>query len=390
MATGLFSIGCDHRAVPPSRLGEAGGGDADAIAAQLVAARRDGRIEGAVWLSTCNRIELVLDLPAAAEEDSVSARGEELASHLLGTSLPWNRASGRAVVDRLLRIATGLESMVLGEEQILGQVSRAFKRAEDFGLLSRSLHMLRSRVLSSARQLRADVPCAGPVSSVAALGVRRVAAAGPRIGVLGAGETARLVLDALRRRRSPAVLVINRTESRAAALAGHYGCESTSLAAFRSAPIQLDGLVCAADAEAPLVAAEHLVGLRCVVDLSRPSVCAPDVREVPGLDFVDLDLLGASVEAQTAAQSRAAEQLAAQLSTKADWIWDQVRPGRAQLGRVVDLHVESAMAEAEQALRSKLDHLGDREREEVRELVRRLAKRHAHYHLLDLKQLGVR
>ena len=80
--------------------------------------------------------------------------------------------------------------------------------------------------------------------------------------------------------------------------------------------------------------------------------------------------------------------LGAQVETRAGEIWEEIGPGRAYLGDVVNLHVESALAEVEQALRGKLKHLNGHDQDHLRELVRRAAKRHAHYHILDLRKLG--
>ncbi len=375
--TEIALLGCDHHAVAPSRLATVTD-RLSMLATSLAEARQHGRIAGALVLSTCNRFELVVE----ADADAAAFCHEVIAA-----DLPWTELQGAEAVTRLLRIATGLESMVVGEAQILGQLSRAFQSAEDLGLLSRGLHMLRTRLLSSARQLRQRVPDAGPVRSVAALGVDRVEGAA-RIGVLGAGETSRLALEILQRRGVTATVVVNRTRSRAEALAEQFGARAMSLEEFDREPPELDALLCAVDSKEPIVGPEHVRGADTVVDLSRPSVVADDVRSAATCTVVDLDTLAVDTARLTASQQDAGAQLGVDAMARAVEIWEEIGSRRAYLGNVVEMHLESAMAEVEQAMRGKLKHLDETDQAQIRELMRRAAKRHAHYHILDLRQLS--
>lgn len=369
--------GCDHTIVPPSELSGIG---VDALA-HLIRAQKAGEIDGALLIRTCNRIELLVDV-----EDRRAACG--LVREVLGADVPWREDHGAEAVRRLLRIASGLESMMVGEPQILGQVSRAFNEAEDKGLLSRTLHKLRTRLLSMARSLRAEVWAGSSRCSVADLGVEAAWQRGARVGVLGAGETAHLALELLHRRGAERPLVINRTLARAEALARHFDGAALSLDDFRRAAPPLDALICAVDSDVPLVTFAHAERIGRIVDLSRPSVCEPGLAAA-GFDVVDLDALVAVADVRSAEHRRAAERLATHIDAKYERLFEQVHADRAYLGNVVELHLESALAEVEQALRGSLKHLEDQDRELLRSLTRRLAKRHAHYHILDLKQLGV-
>ena len=78
----------------------------------------------------------------------------------------------------------------------------------------------------------------------------------------------------------------------------------------------------------------------------------------------------------------------AQVAAQAEGLWSQITNRGADLGRVVDLHVESALEELERALRGSLAHLGEAEQAAVRQLVLKTAKRNAHFHLKDLRQLA--
>ncbi len=404
----LTLIGIDHQEVAPSRL-EVLSSESERIRARLVDLREQGAVRGAVLLSTCNRVEAVLDVAEGVSAEGVGAEGASdrlaedryLAELLLEGrtrdaegELPLHVLADRAGVAHMLRVATGLESMVLGEEQILGQISRAFQVSEELGLMSRPLHMLRTRLLNAARELRQRTGFS-KTRSVAALAADKLAAAGKRLCVVGAGETARLALDVLRRRGVENPLVVNRTLDKAQALARHFGGEAMGLAAFRKArengEVQVDGVLLAIHSPTPVFGIEHAAGVKTVVDVSQPSVVAEELRTLEacagGCEVLDLDGIAALAAEETAALREVAEVGRAQAEARAEQIWADLVDRRAHLGKVVDLHVENALSELDKALRGSLQHLADDDRDQLRKLFEKTARRNAHFHLRDLRQL---
>jgi glutamyl-tRNA reductase len=385
--TRLTLIGSDFSRVPPSQL-RALSQDSERIRTRLVELRASGRILGGFLLSTCNRVEVLLDLPA--EHDSLVSP-DDVARTVLGDvgDLPLRQLHGQDCVRHLLSVATGLESMVLGEEQILGQLSRSFALSEELGLMSRALHMLRTRVMAAARDLRRRTGLTRADRSVGAVAADELVEAGPSLMVVGAGETARLALDVLRRRGVTNVWIVNRTLDKAEALARHHGGRALSLEEFLRHPPEVDGILFAVHSERPLLTAERCTGrLRRVVDVSQPSVLDPGVRGVAGIDVIDLDALGTLLADEATRLEEVAALGKAQVTAQAECIWGQVANRGADLGRVVDLHVESALEEFQRAVRGPLSHLGESEREAIRQLVLKTAKRNAHFHLKDLRQLA--
>jgi glutamyl-tRNA reductase len=376
----LVLAGSDHQLVAPTRL-QALAARGSGIQARLCELRQRGAIAGGFLLSTCNRIEVVLETAPDAPAD--------LARTALGgdPELPLRELAGEAAVEHLLAVACGLHSLAFGEEQILGQVRSAYRTAEEYGLLSRRLQMLRSRLLPAARDVRRSVGLDHKPRSVAAMAADAVAAAGPRIAVVGAGATGRLVLEVLQRRGVAAPLVVNRTFARAQALAQHFGGEALALREFLQARPPLDGVVFAVEGGEVLLTKARAEGLRIAVDISQPSVFAPDLNTVPGLTVLSLDELATAAAA--AADSYGAQRAAglAEVRSRARQVWSELAAGRPDLGRVVDLHVESALAELEQAFGSELSHLAAADRAMLRSLLVRAAKRNAHYHVQDLRQL---
>ncbi len=247
--------------------------------------------------------------------------------------------------------------------------------------------MLRTRILASARDIRQRTGLADTRVSVACVGARRLIQAGSRLAVVGVGEMGRHALEVLARLGSRDVLVVNRTLSKAAKLAAHYGYRAQSLAEFRRNPPPLDGVLLAVTSPEPILNSEMVPGLRLAVDLSLPSVLAADLGEQCGLTILRLDDIGkiASTEAhERAAAADLAEKL---ILARAKQIHREIDSGRVNLGSVIDRHVTNAMDELELAFRGNLAHLSDADQNSLRQVLDRLARRNAHFHIQDLKEL---
>ncbi|MCA8975655.1 MAG: hypothetical protein KDC98_13115 [Planctomycetes bacterium] len=381
MVNAIHLVGSDFHLVSPSRL-EQLSAHREEIQARLLELRNRQLIRGAVMVATCNRFEVLIELAEGVAPDFTrAALGVE-------ADYPLHAHDGQAAIDHMLGVTAGLHSLAFGEEQILGQVRTAFRTAEEFGLLSRRLHMLFTRLLRAAREVRHRIGLDHRPRSVAALAVDQLAFAGPRLAVVGAGEMGRLVLEIMQRRHMPAPLIVNRTLPRAAALADHFGGTAMALHEFLAERPELDGIVFATGSSGALFAAEDAAGLAVVVDISQPSVLAPDVRAVDGLQVFNLDDF-ARMAAEEQAQYAAIKATGlCEVEALAGQIWRDVDAGRPNLGRVVDMHVEGAMAELEHALSGRLSHLAAADRETVREVLLRAARRNAHHHICDLRQLA--
>jgi glutamyl-tRNA reductase len=353
--------------------------------------RAAGDVRGGVMLATCNRLEFVVDLPSGGDRERVA--GELFQED---ADLPRHIWSDAEATHYLLRVATGLESMVLGEDQILGQLREAFKQGEQHGMLSPTLQVLRTRLVSAARDTRRLTGLAGSKVSVAALAARELAKAGPRLAVVGAGETGRLAVETLRKCGRSDVMVVNRTLSRASALARHFGTRAMGLDEFLAAAEsdadsepRYDGVLFAIRSPKPLFTARHARGLRQIVDISMPSVVAADVRTASGTEVLDLDGIAALVEAEGVRRSSGAGLAGELVQARAQELHRKIRDvesgQHARLAAVVDHHLETALAELQAALASNLRHLSEIDRQQVRQVIVRAAKRNAHYHLEDLR-----
>ena len=319
--------------------------------------------------------------------------GELNYTPVLSTRSGPDPADVARAVDMLLAVSSGLHSMVFGEAQILGQVREAFRKSEALGLLSRRLQMLRTRMLPAARDLRRRVGLDQRPGSVASMAVDQVIKAGKRIAIVGAGETGRLLMDILHRRHVRDVLIVNRSLPKADALARHFGGRAMSLADFQLQRPELDAVVYAVSSDKVLLDCDRARGLHTVVDISQPSILSPELRSRPLADdlpkVVSLDELSALAVEQERNYAEIREVGVVEARAVARRMWAEVVSGRPDLGKVVDLHVEGALAELEQAFGSQLSHLDDPVREQLRVLMTKTAKRNAHIHIQDLKRLRV-
>lgn len=248
---------------------------------------------GAVPVATCHRLELYLHDVTDAQAIEIFERWVGSAA---GHAAPTVRR-GDEVATHLFRVSAGLESAVLGEDQILAQLRAAYRSANGDGLASGPLHRLFHVAFRVGRQVRSDTSLSGGVRSLAGAAVtvvhRRVGGLRGRSAlVLGAGEMARLAARALADREVGRLIIANRTPERAAALAATVGAECTPWE-WRAAVLPLaDVVVCATSATRVLepaalsAAAERRTAPLVIADLGVP----PNVESSPiaGVETFDV------------------------------------------------------------------------------------------------------
>jgi glutamyl-tRNA reductase len=299
--------------------------------------------------------------------------------------LPLHEHADQDAVERLIDVAAGVDSMVPGEAQILGQVTRAFRAATEAGIASKHLQSLCARVVAVARILRHRRPQHGVPDSVAALAARAAAEHGSRVAIVGAGVMARAAAEELQRLHVHDVWFVNRTVARAEALAQHFGGRALGLAEFLAAPPAVDAAVLALGGNVLPLPLAQLGALRCVVDVSQPSVIDPATRARADLCVLDLDGLGP----RAVAACRALEQWVADARVlaagHAKAIWNGLAHDGRELGHVVALHVEAARDELQKAWRTGLAQFDAQQVAAISTLVERVARRNAHLHIQDLK-----
>jgi len=259
----------------------------------------------ALILSTCNRVELYAAAPDsatgfAAIEAFLAAR----AALEPGDLKFFYRRHGAAAVRHLFRVASGLESMVLGETEILGQVKRAYNLAAGSGATSRHLNKLFQRAFNVAKEVRTKTNITrGPVSagSVAVDLAEKIFGRlrACRVMILGAGETSESTARALMARGAHGIFVSNRSFERALVLAEETRGEAIGFEHWHERFEDIDILISSTAAPHMIVTPEklgHAMRRRgnrpvFIIDLAVPRDVDPAVNDLDGVYLYDIDAL---------------------------------------------------------------------------------------------------
>ncbi|MGH9683888.1 MAG: glutamyl-tRNA reductase [Candidatus Acidiferrales bacterium] len=306
-------IGCNHRTAPvelrerivftPQQALDA----ADEL-------RRRGILDEAVVLSTCNRSELYGVAGDAVEDGSGTTAMEDFFTSF--HRIPRTELSGRLyrsvgsdAVRHLFRVAAGLDSMLLGEAEILGQLRTAYGQALDHGSTGPVLNRAFQGALEVGKRVRAETEVGARPMSIALAGVKLAERVfgnlkGHVALCLGAGAVAEQVVDHLRNRGIGSLRVVNRSFDHAAELAGRLGGEAVSWNSLDSLLVQPDIIVTSVGASAPVLTREMLdraIAARdgrpiFVVDLGVPRNVAPEAAGLYNLYLYNIDDLGEVVE----------------------------------------------------------------------------------------------
>ena len=278
------------------------------LAAALRRARRLDAVDEALVLSTCNRVE-VYCAPAPAREATAFAALAGWLSAESGVASDALRPrcyarEGDAAVAHAIRVASGLDSMALGEPQIFGQMKAALAVARGEGAAGAALATAFGYVFRVAKRVRADTALGAQPVSIAsiAIGVARRLfddIARCKTLLVGAGDTARLVSRHLADAGVRDMAIANRTPERAAALAAETAAEIAPLSALPERLVWADIVFCATNSPAPLIdldaaraAARRRVGRPLlIVDLAVPSDVATGVNALSDIYLYDLDAL---------------------------------------------------------------------------------------------------
>lgn len=254
-----------------------------------------------VLLATCNRTELYGVASAGDPWNEVEAfLAETLRTETATFSSHIVRRNGQAAARHLCRVAAGLESMVLGESEILGQVAEANRSAIDAGASGSILTELFRSATRAGKRARTETAIGRNPASVSSVAVRLAAEAagslqGRRAVILGAGRMARKALRALHAQGIGQVTIVNRSPERAAELIREGG-RMMAFNQLGQAMARSDIVVCATSAADPLVdtalvraALARSHSDLILVDIGIPRNVDPAVRPIDGVHLIDMD-----------------------------------------------------------------------------------------------------
>ncbi|MBS1262632.1 MAG: Glutamyl-tRNA reductase [Calditrichaeota bacterium] len=278
----------------------------EGLADAVLAFKRISGAEETAVLATCNRVEFYRVQPSRAP--LADAVVEFYRAH--GVAEPERIAGfgyghiGAAAARHLFRVASGMDSMILGEEQVLGQVRHAYSTACRAGGPGKVLHKLFHHSFRVAKRVRAETPLGEGIRSLPGAAVELLLAGleaeRPRALVVGANDTTAVVLNHLARHGIDTVLV-NRTRAHAQALAAPAAATVADWDALAEELARADLLFTATAAPGALIGARELAARNAcplrIADLSVPRDVDPDAAaRAPGVELIDLDRLHARLK----------------------------------------------------------------------------------------------
>jgi glutamyl-tRNA reductase len=314
----LLVVGLSHRSAPVGVLERVAVSAADAgkVLCQLLAREN---VAEALLLSTCNRVEVYAVVATfhggLADITDVLARQSAIVLDELSEHLYVHYAA--AGVEHLFSVAAGLDSMVVGEPQILGQLRTAYAGAEQAGTIGRTLHEVVQQALRVGKRVHTETGIGAAGASVVSEALTATAAAlagvagrdgtglaGRRALVLGAGSMGALAAAQLRRAGVAEIVVANRTHVSAQRLAALCQAEGTparavSLDGVAGALATVDMVICCTGAAGAVLSVEQMGHARVplvVCDLGLPRNVEPGVGEVPGVILLDLSAVARQLE----------------------------------------------------------------------------------------------
>jgi glutamyl-tRNA reductase len=361
-------------------------------------------VQEAVAISTCNRTEtyLVAGDPVEAETAVLGmlARKAGIRPTELASSIYALRNCDAA--RHLYRVTSGLESMIVGEAEVQGQVKRAYEdalAAQTTGPLTN--HLFRA-ALATGKRVRSETRIGErrlSVSSVAAaLAAEQLHGLERReVLILGAGETSELAARALAGHGVEAIFVANRRHERAVSLAQRYGGQAMSFDELPQELERADALVCATSSPHALLGAEEIAAVMdaregrplLILDLAVPRDVAADVREVPGVALYDVDDLQAVVRRNRAVRqgeaSHAEGIVEEEIQRFAEWL------GSLEVLPTLSALREHGKAIAQQVVREnagRWETASERDRERVEAIAQAIVNRLLHEPTLRMKQMA--
>lgn len=401
----VLTVGLSHRSATVALL-ERTAQDDDGVVKLLTELLTADHVEEALVLSTCNRLEVYADVTkfhGGVQEvtERLAARTgvaiDELTEHL------YVHYEDRAV-QHLFSVAAGLDSMVVGEQQVIGQLRTALQVAREEGCIGRTLGQLVEHALRTGKRAHTEtgidtasrsIVSVGTELALRSLGGAARGTADIRALVVGAGAMSSLAATTLHRAGVESIIVVNRTPDRAERLASSVGGRSASPEQFADELADADLLVSCTGAVGTVVSADAVRAAMhgrsdrplFVLDLALPRDVDADTRAIAGVTVVDLESLRSVLEdAELADDVEAARRIVTdEVGTflarlRSERVAPTVVALRARAQEVVDAELNR--------LRARLPALDERASREVEATVARVVDKLLHAPTVRIKELA--
>lgn len=267
-------------------------------------------IDESVVLSTCNRVEIY------AASDSVDAAHEHLTDYLIDhfgiespASIEFYHLAGEGVARHLFRVASGLDSMVLGETEIFGQVKKAYQLSHEAGGTARNMNKLFQQAFRVGKLVRSSTRIQQGSTSVGSVAVDLAEKIfgnlkGCHVMVIGAGEMSRQTAQSLRSRGASSIFVSNRSYDKAVELAGELDGEAVRFDDWEDTMKEVDIVITSTAAPHPIIHPDmidkvmHHRGGRSlfIIDIAVPRDVESAINEIENVYLYDIDDLERAAE----------------------------------------------------------------------------------------------
>ena len=342
-----------------------------------------------IIISTCNRIELyaVSNQLAYPELEAFLSDARGVPAHELHPCL--YRFTDLDAVRHLFDVAAGLDSLVIGEPQILGQITRALELARGQSAAGPTLNRLFQAAIHAGKRARTETAISRNPASVSSLAASVAEKAlghikTANVVVLGAGDMAELTVEALRKRGVEKIRVVNRTLERAHALAERWGAEAATFESLAEALRAADILISSTGAPhlvltTPMIA--DAMRLRMdrslvLIDIAVPRDIDPDAAKLPHVKLFDIDNLNSQLEDSLTRRLDEVPQVKRILREELAEFESYLK-SLEMLPIIADIHQQAEairLSELEKTLR-RLPNLTDAERERIEALTQSLVRK---------------
>jgi glutamyl-tRNA reductase len=384
----------ERLAIPEGHLGEA-----------LAALRAEPGVDEAVILSTCNRVELAVTSqhsdPGLAIDGFLSRfRGLDMAEldrHLY-------RHGDEDAIRHIFRVAASLDSMVLGEPQILGQLKAAYSAAKETGAVHGYLEAVLTRAFSVAKRVRSETDIGRSAVSVsyAAIELARQIFGqldDKRVLLIGAGKMSELAARHLRRAGCAKIFVTNRTVERALEMAALVEGEVISYALYHQRLAEMDIVLTSSGAPDYLLRRDQMRQVldrrrnrpMFLIDIAVPRNIDPEVNQLDNVFLYDIDDLGRAVEENRKARLKEAQQAEQIIEEEIRRLVERLK-AREVAPTIVGLQQqfdELARAEFER-VRGRMGALTPQQEEALQAYTRGLLNKIAHGPIHEIRQAAAK
>ncbi|MEO6511266.1 MAG: glutamyl-tRNA reductase [Nocardioides sp.] len=388
----VLVVGISHRSAPVPLL-ERVAMDAEGASKLAKDVAAGEHVTEAAVIATCNRLEIYADVDRFhGSVEELSGLLVERAGRSTEALLPHLYVHyDDGAVSHLFEVAAGLDSMAVGEAQILGQTRDALARGQESGTVGPALNVLFQQALRVGKRAHAETGIDQAAPTLVSAALDRVGdVAGRRTVVVGAGSIAALATATLVRRGATEVVVVNRTPDRASRLAAEHGVRAAALADLEAEVSGADLVVACTGSTGVLLTTEMVAALGRpldVVDLALPHDVEPGVGALPGVTLVTLadlgdDLAGSDAGLEVdAVREIVTQEVAAFLSARRQAsVTPTVVALRSMATGVVDAELARLMA--------RLPDLDEATRAEVLRSLRRVADKLLHQPTVRVRELA--